>query len=115
MSRYKDGFKNNIYNSDSFYQKLLIDFKKAKKRIIVESPFITARRSEMLYPVIAEAKKKGATIAINTKPLNEHNPVLLPQVKDFIAKLQSIEVMVIMTVGHYRKLAIFDDNILSEY
>jgi hypothetical protein len=53
-------------------------------------------------------------VIVNTKPFEEHDQVLYGQAVEATAILQGIGVTVLMTVGHHRKVAIIDDDVLWE-
>lgn len=105
---------SRLYNQDSFYNAFMKDLKKAQTRVIVESPFMTMRRVNQLAPILEKLVNRGVKVIINTKPFEEHNPLLYDQVVDAIGKMQDIGMEVYMTVGHHRKLAIIDNGILWE-
>ena len=42
---------SRLYDQDSFYAAFLDDLNKAKSQVVIESPFITAKRMSILLPV----------------------------------------------------------------
>lgn len=107
-------FASKLYDQNSFYPALLGDLKKVKHQVIIESPFITTKRATTLMPVFKQLRKHGVQIVVNTKPLNEHEPIMYVQAQAAIAQLQALDVLVLFTVGHHRKLAIIDKQIIWE-
>lgn len=112
---------SRLYDQASFYKAFETDLRCARSRVVIESPFITSKRLYGLMSAIQRLRRRGATVVINTKPLNEHDEIMLPQAEQAVDALQAIGVKVLMTVGHHRKLAIVDDiiwegslNILSQ-
>ena len=112
---------SKLHDQDSFYAAFERDLGRARKRIVIESPFLTMRRVSTLLPQLSKASRKGVTVIVNTKPLDEHDTVLRRQAEQAISALQEIGVRVLMTVGHHRKVAVVDDvlwegslNILSQ-
>lgn len=105
---------SQLYDQDRFYDAFSRDLRHARTCVVIESPFITTRRLNALLPTLQRLRAKGITIVINTKPLEEHERLLYEQAVRSIATLQDIGVTVLMTVGHHRKLAIIDDDILWE-
>lgn len=112
---------SKLHDQDSFYAAFEHDLGRARKRIVIESPFLTMRRVSTLLPQLSKSSKKGITVIVNTKPLDEHDIVLRGQAEQAISALQAIGVRVLMTVGHHRKIAVVDDvlwegslNILSQ-
>jgi hypothetical protein len=65
-------------------------------------------------PALKQLRTKGVNIVVNTKPLEEHEQLFYEQAVWSLAILQEMEVTVLMTVGHHRKLAIIDDDIVWE-
>jgi hypothetical protein len=114
-------FSSSLFNQDTFYKAFIKDLENANNIVIIESPFITKKRMTQLLPVLSKLRMRDVRIVVNTKPLDEHNPLLYEQALWAIGEMQSIGIEVFMTVGHHRKLAIVDDvlwegslNILSQ-
>ena len=105
---------SQLFNQDKFYDAFSRDLRRVQTRVIIESPFITVKRLNVLLPTLRCLRARGVSIIVNTKPLDEHDQPLYEQALRSIAMLQEIEVTVLMTVGHHRKLAIIDDDILWE-
>ena len=112
---------SKLHDQDSFYTAFEHDLGRARKRIVIESPFLTMRRVSTLLPQLGKSSRRGVTVIVNTKPLDEHDTVLRGQAEQAITALQEIGVRVLMTVGHHRKVAVVDDvlwggslNILSQ-
>ena len=105
---------NNLYDQNSFYAAFIKDVKHSNTRVIIESPFMTTKRINQLSPILSRLIRRGVIVAINTKPVEEHNTLLSNMAYSGIAALQGIGVRVIITAGHHRKLAIIDDDIIWE-
>ncbi len=112
---------SSLFNQDTFYKAFIKDLNNARKTVIIESPFITKKRMTQLMPVLRKLRLRDVCIVVNTKPLDEHNPLLYEQVLWAIGEMQIIGIEVFMTVGHHRKIAVVDDvlwegslNILSQ-
>lgn len=105
-------FNSPLFNQDTFYSALIKDLKKAQNTVVIESPFITERRMSQLLPILTKLRKRNIRIIVNTKPVDEHNPLLFDQVLWAIGEMQSIGIEVFMTVGHHRKLAIIDLSVV---
>ena len=105
---------SELYDQNSFYPALLNDLKNTKNQIIIESPFITMKRINNLMPSFQRLKKRGVKIVINTKPLDEHEPLLYVQAQAAISQLQELGVLVLFTVGHHRKVVVIDKQITWE-
>ncbi len=112
---------SGLYSQDTFYKAFQRDLSSAKSLVIIESPFITQRRVACLLSVIEKLKRRGVRVVVNTKPISEHDSTMANQAGVAIGALQEMGVIVLMTIGHHRKLAIIDDvlyegslNILSQ-
>lgn len=51
-------FKSDLYNEKTFYKQFLKDMSKAKKSILIESPFITSNRMELLSSFLIYKNKE---------------------------------------------------------
>jgi hypothetical protein len=89
-----------LYDQNSFYKAVTRDIYRAKSRVIIESPFITRKRTVELLPVMARLVKRGVEVIINTKPFEEHDGILYEQALWSVDQLQLAGVEVLMTVGH---------------
>ncbi len=109
-----DLFTSCLYDNTSFYPAFQKDLQRAQRSILIESPFITLRRMEALLPVLSRLSERGIRTVVNTKNPNEHDMEYKLQALETIYLLQEMEVKVLYTVKHHRKLAIIDDEILWE-
>jgi len=107
-------FSSKLFDQNNFYTNFINDLKEAKKQVLIESPFMTTRRINRLLPVLHRLTKHGVRVIVNTKPLNEHEGVYKGQARTCVGALQEIDVIVLMTVGHHRKLSIIDEEITWE-
>lgn len=105
---------SDLYDQTTFYKAFLHDLRKAKTRVIIESPFITEKRMKLLFPTLKLLRHKGVRVIVNTKPLEEHTLSYQSQAIWAIAVMQNLGIAVLRTVGHHRKLAIIDNDILWE-
>jgi HKD family nuclease len=105
---------SHLYDQDTFYKAFLRDLEKAQSRVIIESPFITEKRMNLLLPTLIKLRNKGIRIIINTKPFEEHENTYQSQAIWAVGAMQNIGVEVLMTAGHHRKLAIINNDILWE-
>lgn len=112
---------SKLYDENDFYRAFEQDLRTARRRIIIESPFITKRRFYSVLPLLEQAMHRGITIVINTRSPDEHKSPMLEQAQECVGMLQQLGVMVLYTSGLHRKLAILDDttwegslNILSQ-
>lgn len=103
-----------LYDEQSFFFAFLADVRKANSLIIIESPFITHRRLNLLYPTLEKAVRRGIRVIINTRDPAFHDGSMQQQAINGIQALQNKGVEVLYTSNHHRKLAIIDDRILWE-
>lgn len=105
---------SKLYDQNTFDNQFMCDLRKARKSVIIESPFLRTARVEKFIPIFHRLKKRGMTILLNTKPLEEHDEIYKLQVRKSLSLLQSAGVDVIFTVKHHRKLAIIDRQVIYE-
>jgi len=112
---------SRLFDNETFYKTFTDDLRYAKRRVYIESPFITKRRIEELLPIIEELRYRGIEVIVNTRCPDEHDGEYIGQAADGIHAMQELGVRVLYTVKHHRKLAVIDDvlwegslNILSQ-
>lgn len=105
---------SQLFDQTGFYSAFLSDLADATHEVIVESPFITHKRINALYPSFRALAKRGVHIVVNTKPPEEHDAEFAVQALEVISKLQYLGVKVLYTGGHHRKLAIIDRCVVWE-
>ncbi|MEI6053803.1 MAG: phospholipase D-like domain-containing protein [Candidatus Saccharibacteria bacterium] len=112
---------SRLYDQNTFYDAFLKDLRRAKSLVIIESPFITEKRMQVLLPILNKLRTKNIRIIVNTKPFDEHEPTYREQAIWGVGIMQDMGIDVLLTSGHHRKLAIIDDilwegslNILSQ-
>ncbi len=105
---------SSLLDQDSFYDTFTNDLARAKREVIVESPFISFKRLNYLLPILRKLVHRKVRIVINTKPAMEQDIEYSWQAEECIAILQNLGVKVLVTGGHHRKLAIIDRRILYE-
>lgn len=112
---------SRLFDSKTFYKTFTGDLRYAKRRVYIESPFITKRRIEELLPIIEGLRYREIEVVVNTRCPDEHDGEYVGQAADGIHAMQELGVRVLYTVKHHRKLAVIDDvlwegslNILSQ-
>src|SRR3989344_3269461 len=104
-----------LYDEKTFYNGFIGDLSKAKKEVIIESPYITTGRMKGFRSVFNKMLRKGVKIYIFTRDPLEHEPQMAFQAEAEIAYFESIGIQVFICSGnHHRKLAIIDREILWE-
>ena len=105
---------SKLYDQNTFDNQFMCDLRKARKSVIIESPFLRTARAERFIPIFHRLKKRGVAILLNTKPLEEYDEIYKLQVRKSLSLLQSAGVEVLFTVKHHRKLAIIDRKIIYD-
>lgn len=105
---------SSLFDQKTFYRAFVADLERAKEQVVIESPFITAKRMRLLMPVLHRLAGRGVRIAVNTRPPEEHDGVYRLQAEETIEELQKIGATVLLTVGHHRKIAIIDSHTIWE-
>lgn len=105
---------SKLYDQNTFYSALERDLRRAKHEVIIESPFITTRRMNSLWPILAKLRNRGVTVLVNTRNPEEHGEPYYCQALEAVSQMQLLGVKVLYTVGHHRKLAIIDREVIYE-
>lgn len=109
-----DLLSSRLYDNTNFYKVFQKDLKHAQFSVIIESPFITTRRVEELMPILRKLRQRGVRITVNTRDPKEHDAEYEYQAKRAVYEMQELDITVLYTVKHHRKLAIIDGEILYE-
>lgn len=105
---------SQLYNEQTFYRAFERDLVCCQNEAIIESPFLTTRRIQMLLPMLRKMVNRGVQVTINTKHPQEQEDHMCAEAKACIVLLQNIGAEVLFTGGHHRKLAVFDRAVLWE-
>lgn len=105
---------SRLYNQDTFDIHFLRDVRKARRSVVIESPFIRLARVEQLLPMFKDLTHCGVKIIINTRHPDEHDIQYRMQAIAAIQSLQEIGVEILFTTKHHRKLAIIDREVIYE-
>lgn len=106
---------STLYDENTFYDRFARDLKRCQHEIIIESPYITSRRVNLLLPALQKLKTKHVKITVNTRDPETHDDQYMQrEAREALSKLQHMGVHVLYTGGHHRKLAIIDRSILYE-
>lgn len=109
-----DLLSSRLYDNTNFYKVFQKDLKHAQFSVIIESPFITTRRTEELMPILRKLRQRGVRITVNTRDPKEHDAEYEYQARLAVYEMQELGITVLYTVKHHRKLAIIDGEILYE-
>lgn len=104
-----------LYNETTFYKQFVKDLSDAKKEVIIESPYITKKRLDMLKPVFEKLMDREVQVYIITKAPQEHDALMAEQSEAGIRYFEFLGLQVLLIKGgHHRKLAMIDRKILWE-
>ena len=111
----QDILKSKLYDENTFYYQFIRDLENCKKEVIIESPFITTARMDVLAPLFTRLIKRGVKIYVKTRDPKEHTDTYEQQSEAEIHNFEVIGIQTLICTGnHHRKLAIIDRNILWE-
>ena len=112
----KPSFETKLYNEKTFYEQFIKDLVRADHKVIIESPFITTSRMELLYPVFIRLLARQIMVYLITRdPVDHDNEFMRDQSTNEILQCKELGVNVRLLKGHHhRKLAIIDSDILWE-
>ena len=106
---------STLYDEATFYPKFIDDLKRCQHEAIIESPFVTGRRANVLLPILQKLKSRSVRIAITTRDPEEHDDdYLRSEARRAISSFQQAGIQVIYSNRHHRKLAILDRAVLYE-
>jgi phosphatidylserine/phosphatidylglycerophosphate/cardiolipin synthase-like enzyme len=106
---------NNLFNEKSFYQTFSEDMLKAKKEVVIYSPFISKYRSEYFRRVFTALRRKNIPIFIFTRPLEEHEYFAKAEIACALRDYEEMGANITYLKGYvHEKLAVIDREILWE-
>ncbi len=114
--RQQKPFKSNLFNQNDFYRKFIQDLEQCSKEAIIESPYVTANRMEVLYPILKKLLvQKVKVIVVTRDPIDHEDEYFRDQACNEMLKCMDIGIKVVFLTGnHHRKIAIIDRTILWE-
>ena len=106
---------SDLFDETTFYQTFTKDLSKCKNEVIIESPYITAKRMKTFDHIFKELLKREVKVYIITRDPKEHEESMEIQSEDAICWCEAVGIQVLLCSGnHHRKLAILDRQILWE-
>lgn len=105
----------DLYNENTFYNALTKDMLSAKKELIIYSPFVSKFRTDFLKPTIEKLIDRNIDIFIFTRPIEEYDSTMQPQIGCALKRLEELGVCIFYP-GRYihQKVAIVDREVLWE-
>lgn len=106
---------SKLFDETTFYNQFFEDLSKAKKEVIIESPYITSRRIKAFFPFFAHLLSRKVNIYVMTRTLDDQDINFRGQIDEELYKLESLGVQTLLCLNnHHRKLVILDRQILWE-
>jgi len=106
---------STLFDEATFYSAFFRDLEGCRNEVIIESPYITSKRAEMLIPIFENLLLKGVKIYVMTRDPKEHEENMEYQSEEAISQFERMGVQVLLCIGnHHRKLAILDRKTLWE-
>ncbi len=107
--------ESKLHNEHQFYGAFSSDLKSASSEVLIESPFVTLRRSTEISSLISKAVARGVTIKIYTRNPIHHEGLLVDEARRGISILREAGAIVYECNDlRHRKIAIVDNSILWE-
>ena len=106
---------SRLFDEQSFYSAFVADLRRCNGQVVIESPYLTCRRSGELAKIFKKLRKRGVTVRVNTREPKHHTYNLRQQSLESIQVLKRAGVKVYLCNDYrHRKLAILDNRILWE-
>lgn len=106
---------SKLFDETSFYKQFIEDLQNCRQEVIIESPYITSTRMELLSPIFERLINRNVKIHIVTRDPVEHDENIQHQATEELLNCYEIGVSIILLRGnHHRKIAIIDREILWE-
>ena len=106
---------SKLYDERSFYDAFAKDVGRAKRSVVIESPYLTERRALQFCRLFRRMDKQGVKIRVNTRNPRHHDKTLEIQSWKAMSILREHNVVVCTYNDmRHRKLAIIADTVLWE-
>ncbi len=103
--------KRVVVTQADFFRLLSTDLIRAKKRVIIYSPFMTQDRVAFLMPHLQAAISRNVLIVIITKSLSERSGSEIGRIRNIETQFAKIGVIVTHKMHMHEKLVFIDDDI----
>ena len=108
-------FISHLFDEKSFYSSFLSDLEDCEREVIIESPFISKSRMDVLLPFFKRLINRNVTVYVITKDPSILDEPLASYSRVIIREFEILGVHVLATANHHhRKLAILDRQVLWE-
>jgi phosphatidylserine/phosphatidylglycerophosphate/cardiolipin synthase-like enzyme len=104
-----------LYDEEDFYKAFSKDLKHALRDVVIESPYLTIRRTETLIPLFDKLTRYGVRVRVDTRHPSHHDKAMREQAWQAVDRLRVIGVSVkFYDDMRHRKIAIIDGMVLWE-
>ena len=112
----KSHFESKLFDQTDFYRQFICDLNSCKNEVVIESPFITSSRMNLLYPTFKKLLARNVNVNIITRdPIDHDNKFTRNQSTNEILCCNEMGINVVLLSGnHHRKIAILDHTVLWE-
>lgn len=100
-----------VVTQADFYRILSSDIERAKRRVIIYSPFATTDRVSFLLPQLQAAIGRSVEVYVITKALSERSKSEMSSIRKIEDQLEQIGIAVIHKLRMHEKLVFIDDDI----
>ena len=109
-------FDSKLFDQTNFYRQFIQDLNGCKNEVVIESPFITSSRMNLLYPTFKKLLARNVCVNFITRdPIDHDDEFMRNQSTNEILCCNEMGINIVLLRGnHHRKIAIFDRNILWE-
>jgi superfamily II DNA or RNA helicase len=107
----RDSF-NGIYDDTNYFETLIQDINRARKSVIISSPFLMKKNVDTVKEMMFRNFARGIRIAIYTRIVEEHPEKYREGLKKVIAELTKEGVSLFQLANHHHKFTIIDEKIL---
>lgn len=106
---------SNLFTAKSFYTAFTKDALRAKREVIIYSPFVSKYRADTLNRLLQSLKDANITVFIFTRPLREYAPSQRNEITEVLGQYEAMGIIVYYLSGYiHEKVAIIDREILWE-
>ena len=106
--------ETKLYDQNTFYKAFIKDLKQTRNEVIIESPFVTVKRLDILLPIFEKLINSNVRVIIHTKDPLELDEYMRDELYKSLSLLLSIKVQVIFIKGLHRKVSVIDREIFYE-
>lgn len=111
----KQKVEDNLYNEKTFYRQFIRDILKAKREVIIYSPYISRYRANLLIKTLEELSGRNVAVFVFTRPLEEYDNIIRCHISAVIERMEECGITVYFP-GQYihEKIAVIDRQVLWE-